>query len=121
MHNLASKVCKNHPSSNIIDNLEEWVTTKRKDKVNYLEMIINICFTSLVEPKNVKEILEDDCRVNAMKEELGQFVKSNVWTLIPCPESANVIGTKWIFKNKSDEMALLLEIKHDWRLKGTLK
>jgi hypothetical protein len=38
-----------------------------------------------------------------MQEELGQFKRNEVWNLVPRPEGINVIGTKWIFKNKSDE------------------
>lgn len=52
----SSRVSKNL-SSNIIGSLEASVTTRRKDKVNYLEMISNVCFTSSIEPKNVKEAL----------------------------------------------------------------
>ena len=39
-----------------------------------------------------------------MREELNQFKRSEVWDLVPRPEDMNVIGTKWIFKNKSDEI-----------------
>ncbi|CAM8878671.1 unnamed protein product [Rhodiola kirilowii] len=38
-----------------------------------------------------------------MQEELGEFTRNNVWDLIPCPSGVNIIGTKWIFKNKTDE------------------
>ena len=38
-----------------------------------------------------------------MHDELIQFVRNNVWELVPRPENKNVIGTKWIFKNKTDE------------------
>ena len=38
-----------------------------------------------------------------MHEELYQFVQNDVWELVPRPKGVNVIGTKWIFKNKSDE------------------
>ncbi|CAM8894044.1 unnamed protein product [Rhodiola kirilowii] len=38
-----------------------------------------------------------------MQEELGEFQQNDVWDLVPRPDSVNVIGTKWIFKNKSDE------------------
>ncbi|CAM8916160.1 unnamed protein product [Rhodiola kirilowii] len=38
-----------------------------------------------------------------MQEELDEFQRNDVWDLVPCPDSVNVIGTKWIFKNKSDE------------------
>ena len=37
-----------------------------------------------------------------MHEELHQFIRNDVWTLVPRPKEQNVIGTKWIFKNKSD-------------------
>src|ERR1044072_1473456 len=35
-----------------------------------------------------------------MHEELNQFKRNEVWNLVPRPEGINVIGTKWIFKNK---------------------
>ncbi|CAM8929301.1 unnamed protein product [Rhodiola kirilowii] len=38
-----------------------------------------------------------------MQEELEEFTRNNVWDLVPRPEDVNVIGTKWISKNKSDE------------------
>ena len=36
-----------------------------------------------------------------MHEELHQFVWNDVWELVPRPNGINVIGTKWISKNKS--------------------
>ena len=38
-----------------------------------------------------------------MQEELNQFARNEVWDLVPWLHGVNVIGTKWIFKNKSDE------------------
>ena len=38
-----------------------------------------------------------------MHEEPNQFVRNNVWELIPRLENVQVIGTKWIFKNKTNE------------------
>ena len=38
-----------------------------------------------------------------MHEELNQFVRNDVWELVPRPENAHVISTKWIFRNKTDE------------------
>ena len=37
-----------------------------------------------------------------MQEELEQFKRNDIWFLVPRLENINVIGTKWIFKNKSD-------------------
>eukprot|EP00253_Pinus_taeda_P008084 PITA_08084 len=38
-----------------------------------------------------------------MEEELEQIEKNNTWELVPRPIDKNVIGTKWIFKNKLKE------------------
>ena len=38
-----------------------------------------------------------------MHDELNQFVRNDVWELAPSLENVHVIGTKWIFKNKTDE------------------
>ena len=54
-------------------------------------------------PKKVEEALNDVFRVLAMQEELNQFERNEVWTLVPRPKTTNVIGTKWIFRKKSDE------------------
>ena len=55
------------------------------------------------EPKKVDEALQDADWVNSIHEELHQFVQNDVWELVPRPKVVNVIGTKWIFKNKLDE------------------
>jgi hypothetical protein len=46
-----------------------------------------------------------------MHDELHQFTRNDVWTLVPHPAEQNIIGTKWIFKNKRDSMALWFGIK----------
>lgn len=57
-----------------------------------------MCFN--IEPTNVIEALKDQQWVKAMQEELLQFKCNQVWELTPRPSNANVVGTKWIFKNK---------------------
>ncbi|XP_019189508.1 PREDICTED: uncharacterized protein LOC109183936 [Ipomoea nil] len=37
-----------------------------------------------------------------MQEELGQFERNKVWNLVPKLDGVNVVGTKWIFHNKTD-------------------
>ena len=46
-----------------------------------------------------------------MHEELHQFVRNDVRELVPRPKGVNVIGTKWIFKNKSDEHGTVIRNK----------
>ena len=61
------------------------------------------CYLSQVEPVKFKDALQDENLVEAMHDELHQFQKNDVWTLIPKPAEVNIIGTKWIFHNKTNE------------------
>jgi len=88
---------KNHSQDLIIGSLDQVITTKRSN-----EVISSSCFVSKLEPKNVKEDRSDKLWIDAMQEELNQFKRSEVWDLVRILEGINVIGTKWIYKNKSD-------------------
>ncbi|MFY0277418.1 hypothetical protein, partial [Escherichia coli] len=66
----------------------------------------------MIEPKKVYEALEDPAWVIAMQEELNNFERNKVWTLVPRPKDCkNVIGTKWVFKNKQDEHGIVTRNK----------
>nr|AAS98452.2 putative polyprotein [Oryza sativa Japonica Group] len=49
--------------------------------------------------------------MNAMHEELNNFARNKVWTLVERPRDHNVIGTKWVFRNKQDENGLVVRNK----------
>ena len=61
------------------------------------------CYLSHFEPTKVEEALQDEIWVKAMHDELLQFQRNDVWTLVPRPEGEHIIDTKWIFCNKIDE------------------
>jgi hypothetical protein len=46
-----------------------------------------------------------------MHDELHQFSPNDVWNLVSRPSNPNIIGTKWIFKNKSDEHGTVIQNK----------
>ncbi|GJT68516.1 retrovirus-related pol polyprotein from transposon TNT 1-94 [Tanacetum coccineum] len=48
-----------------------------------------------IEPKKVSEALKHPGCVDAMQEELNQFYRNKVWTLIPLPYGKIAIGSKW--------------------------
>jgi hypothetical protein len=50
----------------------------------------------------ILDTLSDSSWVNAMHEEFENFERNQVWTLVD-PHGVNVIGTKWVFKNKQGE------------------
>jgi hypothetical protein len=46
----------------------------------------------------------------AMQEELNNFTRNEVWSLVERPKQ-NVIGTKWVFQNKQDENGVVTRNK----------
>ncbi|KAL2517285.1 Integrase catalytic domain-containing protein [Abeliophyllum distichum] len=94
-----SWIQKAHPLDNVLSDSGNGMMTRRM-LANELE---NVCYTSQIEPKNINKAIIDENWVLAMHKELAQFDRNKVWKLIPRPKDTNVIGTKWIIKNKSDE------------------
>ena len=54
------RIQKNHPTKNIIGDLNEGIKTRDKPKRNYHDMVRFVYYTSSIEPKNVKEALLDE-------------------------------------------------------------
>lgn len=77
-------------------------------QLNFREIVHFACFVSIIEPKHHKEALIDEFYILAMEEELEQ---NKVCELIPKPLEVNVVGTKWIFKNKIDEDGVVVRNK----------
>ncbi|GKD18741.1 retrovirus-related pol polyprotein from transposon TNT 1-94 [Tanacetum coccineum] len=93
------KESKDHPLETVICNLNE--RTLRSQVQNQSNFF---CFVSSVEPKNIKEAIQDESWAMAMQEELNQSKTNNVWSLVLPPDNQTIIGTKWVFtKNKLDE------------------
>ncbi|GJW91969.1 retrovirus-related pol polyprotein from transposon TNT 1-94 [Tanacetum coccineum] len=92
------KESKDHPLETVIGNLNQ--RTLRSQVQNQSNFF---CFVSSVEPKNIKEAIQDESWTMAMQEELNQFKTNDVWCLVPPPKNQTIIGTKWVFKNKLDE------------------
>ena len=46
-----------------------------------------------------------------MHDELLLFQRNNFWTLVPRLEGEHIIGTKWIFRNKTDKKGNVIRNK----------
>nr|GEU87605.1 reverse transcriptase domain-containing protein [Tanacetum cinerariifolium] len=68
-------------------------------------------FLSKMEPKKLIEALEEEGWIIVMQEELNQFKRNKVWTLVPKPHGKTIIRTKWIWKNKMDENGVVIKNK----------
>eukprot|EP00253_Pinus_taeda_P034331 PITA_34331 len=77
-----------------------------------------LALLSSTEPQNVKEACEDECWIKAMDEEFEQIERNNTWELVPRPKDKNVIGTKWVFKNKLNENGEVIRNKARLVCKG---
>ena len=98
---------KDHPVEQILGEPSQGVSTRSS--------LRNICnhtaFLSQIEPKNIDESLLDESWILAMQEELNQFERNDVWTLVPRPKNHTIIGTKWVFRNKKDESGVITRNK----------
>jgi hypothetical protein len=65
----------------------------------------------------VEDALRDSDWVLAMQEELNNFTRNEVWHLVPRPNQ-NVVGTKWVFRNKQDEHGVVTRNKARFVAKG---
>jgi hypothetical protein len=103
----SSRVKLNHPTTNLLGDVHEGKRLRNRvvNQVSYS------CYLSQLEPKKVEEALDDESWINAMHDELHQFTRNEVWSLVPRPYDRNVIGTKWVFKNKSDEHGTVVRNK----------
>ena len=71
-----------------------------------------------MEPKNFIESSKNDEWIKAMNEELDQIEKNETWELVPRPKDKNVIGTKWVFKNKFNQDGQVIRNKARLVCKG---
>jgi hypothetical protein len=88
-------VQRNHLIDNILGSIRRGVTTHSR----LAKFCEHYSFVSMVEPLWVEEALDDANWVMAMQEELNNFTRNEVWSLVERPKQ-NVIGTKWVFRNK---------------------
>ena len=66
----------------------------------------------------MNDALQDDDWYKEMEEEIEKIEKNKTWTLVPRPIDKNVIGTKWVFRNKLDENGEITRSKDKLVCKG---
>ncbi|GJR83021.1 hypothetical protein Tco_0153806 [Tanacetum coccineum] len=72
------KWSKDHPIENIIGNPSHLVSTRQQLATDALWCLYNSVL-SKVEPKNFKNVVNEDCWFEAMQEEIHQFDRLQVW------------------------------------------
>jgi hypothetical protein len=110
---VRAMIQRNHPVDQILGDISKGVTTRSR-LANFCE---HYSFVSSIEPFRVEEALLDPDWVLAMQEELNNFKRNEVWTLVPRPKQ-NVVGTKWVFRNQQGEHGVVTRNKARLVAKG---
>jgi hypothetical protein len=92
-------IARDHPLDTIIRDISRGVQTRSRLALFYEHFL----FVPSIEPKKIDEALKDVDWVNVMHEELNNFTKNQVWKLVERPKRHNMIGTKWLYRNKQDQ------------------
>ena len=108
------RISKDHPIGQIIGSPSKGVRTRYK----HASFCEHHSFVSCIEPTSIEEALEDSDWVMAMQEELNNFTRNEVWVLEAPPKDKNIIGTKWVFRNKQDEHRVVVRNKARLVAKG---
>ena len=90
----SSRIKQNNPLEDIVGNMNELtlrICIVDKCVANF---VMYSCYLSQVEPTKVEEALQDESWVEAMHDELLQFQRNDVWTLVPRSEGEHIIDTK---------------------------
>ncbi|GKB83480.1 retrovirus-related pol polyprotein from transposon TNT 1-94 [Tanacetum coccineum] len=82
------------------------------------EMCMYALTVSTTKPKNIKEAMLDHSWIESMQDELNQFQRLNVWELVERPVGRNIIGVKWLWKNKTDAENTVIRNKSRLIAKG---
>ena len=100
---------KDHTPNQIIGTPNAGVQTRSAKEST--DFYLHSAFLSIVEPKNIKEALEHPDWISAMQEELVEFKRNEVWKLIPKPKGRTIVGTRWVFCNKLDDLGAVIRNK----------
>jgi hypothetical protein len=96
---VRATIQRNHPMDQILGYNSKGVTTRSR----LAKFCEHYSFVSFIEPFRV--------------EELNNFKRNEVWSLVPRPKQ-NVVGTKWVFRNKQDEQGVVTRNKARLVAKG---
>jgi len=75
---------------NIIGQIEKKVST-RHFLNNFCEYMT---FVSQTKSNNINDALDDENWIFVMHDELNQYIRNDIWMLVPITKDMNIIGTK---------------------------
>nr|GEX19418.1 retrovirus-related Pol polyprotein from transposon TNT 1-94 [Tanacetum cinerariifolium] len=101
---------KDHQIANVIGDPSRSVSTRKQLETDAMWCYFDAFLTS-VEPKNIKQSMEEPSWIDAMQKEIHEFKRLQVWELMPCPDNVMLIKLNWIYKVSTDEFGKVLKNK----------
>ena len=92
---LAKYVRRHHKLEQIIGDVEIGVMKRKRLRDDTF-------LPCEVEPKSVKDALDNEDWVQEMNEAIEQIEKNNTQILVSRPKDKNIIGTKWVFQEQAE-------------------
>ena len=90
---VRARIAKDHSVEQIYDDIQTGRITRSKTRLaNFCE---HYSFISSIEPMKVEEALEDPDWINAMHEDLHNFERNQVWTLVEKPDNNHNIDHRY--------------------------
>jgi hypothetical protein len=81
-------------------------STRQKKMPDYFSWEANVAGSCVQEPHTVEEVLSTPEKVQwvkAMEKEMKSLQENEVWDLVELPRGRKPVGSKWVFKVKTDE------------------
>ena len=75
-------------------------STRKRRSPDYYGHQCNLSITE--EPKCAEDALKEKKWRDAMKAEINSLHQHNVWDLVECPKGCKPVGSKWVFKVKTN-------------------
>jgi hypothetical protein len=97
----------------ILGDINKGVTTQSRAAKNFE----HYSFVFSIEAFWIEEALKDPNWVMVVHEELNNFKRNEVWSLVSRLKQ-NFVGTKWVFHNKQDEYGVVTRNKARLVAKG---
>nr|KAJ0207133.1 hypothetical protein LSAT_V11C500281820 [Lactuca sativa] len=102
---------------------EQWDTENRiiiKEENHLIKWTRNHLTDQIIgDPKSGFKLEQNpQINVKALQEELAEFERNDVWNLVPNPPDVTVIGSRWVYRNKTDDHGIISRNKARLVVKG---
>ncbi|GJR70886.1 integrase, catalytic region, zinc finger, CCHC-type containing protein [Tanacetum coccineum] len=109
-YHSTDKWTKNYPPEQVIGDPSKLVMIKSRLNTD-AEICMYALTMSTTEPNNIKEAMLVHSWIESMQYEIHHFHILNVWELIERPVGRNIIGVKWLWKDKTDAKNMVIRNK----------